>query len=102
MLASLPLFVTACKSVQENIEADIWLAEKAPDEVCGEGSPLWKVGVYRVVYCYRNPKSEFCQHGETEYEEFISYCSPAIEKYVAMNKQDKKKWVALLTKRCTK
>lgn len=87
LLASLLLTVTACKSVEQRIRADIWLHEQIPASVCAKNPGLQELGVYRKVTCDDGAVQRgVCQPGDKVYEEFISYCHPAIVNYLGMHK----------------
>jgi hypothetical protein len=77
--------VTGCKSIQQKIEADIWLNDK-------EGF------IYRIIKCTKEMEEQGqCKKGE-KMEERIDRTHPAIEQYLCMHRDDFQKWLDLLTK----
>lgn len=95
--------LTGCRSTEElfrSVDADIWLSQKIPDDICASMPGLEAYGIYRVVKCRANGENppKVCDHGELTYEEFVPYCDPAIEKYVTMHKDRFKSWVSVAKK----
>jgi hypothetical protein len=91
------LLLCSCVS-REEVSADIWVNETIPKELCDERPGLWNYGISRVVLCKNRPASEFCQHGETSFEEFIPYCDQAMSSYLSMYREDVAKWLEKLTR----
>lgn len=102
ILALLLITATACRQgqVASAIEADIWLIDQLPSSLCQDGSPLWSEGIYRKVACTKDSSVRECTQGAKEYEEFVSYCSRQVRKYMAMHADDKKEWADWASKHC--
>lgn len=89
--------------MQEKIDADIYLMEPIDPALCAQHPGLWDFGIYRTVECTDSARERgLCPGDEETYEEFLPYCNPEIEKYLSMHKDDKAKWIELLTKECKK
>lgn len=86
----------ACKQdrIESEVRSELWLHDQLPAELCEPDSPLLSLGVYRVVSCKKSPDVKECEGGAESYDEFISYCSPAIKDYFAAHKDMVKDWLA--------
>lgn len=91
-----------CKQgqVATAVEADIWNVDQLPAKFCKPDSPLWGEGIYRKITCVKGSTQQECKDGAKDYEEFISYCDPAVKKYSAMHADDKKEWAAWVSEHC--
>lgn len=96
-LLLLLLSLSSCVTRQE-VQADIWIVERVPESICNQVPELWNYGINRVVLCKNRPTSQFCQHGEPSFEEFIPYCDKAVSEYLAMHHLDTEKWLNQLTR----
>jgi hypothetical protein len=88
MLASLLFIATACKSVQAEIEADLWSHEQLPEKICSSNPDLFNFGLFRKVNCTPDKPKNICPDGAETYEEFISYCHVAVKDHLAMRQAD--------------
>lgn len=76
------------------------MVDQLPSSLCGDGSPLWNEGIYRKVTCVKGSSKPECAGGVKDYEEFVSYCSRQVRKYMAMHVDDKKEWADWASKHC--
>lgn len=88
--------VPSCSTIREKIQADFWLTDPIPAKLCT--SDIRPYGIFRVVDCKGNESKPACAGGKSEYEEFISYCSPAIKNYLSMHQSDIAKWLKQSTR----
>lgn len=99
LLSTLFLFfgLVGCrKDIREAVDADIWLMDHVPSCVGIENA-----GIYRKVKCYEQDVFEGrCNAGDEFYEEFLPYCDRNIENYIAMHKDDFRKWSEFLVREC--
>lgn len=78
----------------KKVDADVWLHEPIPADVCERNPEIGNLGIYRKVNCTSKAREQgLCAPGDKTYEEFISYCHPAVAKYVGMHKDRFKSWV---------
>lgn len=76
------------------VDADVWLHEQIPPELCALDPKFQDLGIYRKVNCTKAAREAgLCQQGEKTYEEFIPYCDAAVAKYIGMHKDRFKSWV---------
>lgn len=102
------LLVSSCVSRTE-VEADTWLTERLPEELCERVPEIKQYGIFRVIECKRLDQKDpedferwkrNCegQSPEHTYEEFIPYCSKTAGEHVTMHREDFNKWMEKLTK----
>jgi len=94
---------SSCQRKKEDlfkqVDADVWLHEVVPPEVCEAAPALKDLGVYRKVRCTDAARvAGLCGPEDKYYEEFISYCTPQIEKHISMVSGDFKKWIDVARK----
>lgn len=82
------------------VDADIFLMEQVPEDVCQKTPELADLGIYRKIKCTESARvAGLCSPTDETYEEFISYCNKAVKSQVVMHKDDFKKWVDLARER---
>lgn len=91
---------SSCQREKEDlfrkIDADVWLHEQIPAEVCARVPELNDIGIYRKVKCTDAArKAGLCAPGAKTYEEFIPYCNVAVKKQISMHENQFKKWIDL-------